>query len=247
MTTSNVQTAPDRSQPVKRKRLTLRLISSLFDLIGYLLLAWMLSVAIEFICMYFFWPDEGSAHSERMLQQELGYLHQNFETSILTLSPGVIAFDVALLTKYYLFEWMHLISFNDWLKAPPVDAGNMRRSIARVAWITNDYFQAFINTTLIFSVRITVAVLSLTGFLLIGGAAFVDGLVHRELRIYGGGIERSIVFHHAKRWIKPAIFSSCFIYFGIPFSIHPNWIFVPAFGVFGLAVFITAALYKKHI
>jgi integrating conjugative element membrane protein (TIGR03747 family) len=83
-------------------------------------------------------------------------------------------------------------------------------------------------------------------FLLIGVAALIDGLVQRELRIYGGGIERASIYHHAKPWIRPAIVSTWFLYLSIPFSIHPNLIFVPAMLLFGGAVFLTSALYKKH-
>ena len=103
------------------------------------------------------------------------------------------------------------------------------------------------NTTLIFAVRVTVATLSMPAFLLIGTAALIDGLVQRELRIYGGGIERAMVYHHVKPWIRPAVMSTWFFYLGIPLSIHPNLIFVPAMLVFGMAIFLTSALFKKHL
>jgi integrating conjugative element membrane protein (TIGR03747 family) len=128
-----------------------------------------------------------------------------------------------------------------------MDASSMRLSIARVAWTVSDYFQALMNTTLIFAVRVTVATLTMPAFLLIGTAALIDGLVQRELRIYGGGIERAMVYHHVKPWIKPAVMSTWFFYLGIPFSIHPNLIFVPAMIVFGMAIFLTSALFKKHL
>jgi integrating conjugative element membrane protein (TIGR03747 family) len=210
-------------------------------------LAWLIAVAIEWGGMMVIWPEEGSTHSERMLKQELGYLNDDFATSITGSSPALAAFDAAIIVKFYVFEWTHLIHFYDWLKNAPVDASSIRLSIARVAWTVSDYFQALMNTTLIFAVRVTVATLSMPAFLLIGTAALIDGLVQRELRIYGGGIERAMVYHHVKPWIKPAIMSTWFFYLGIPFSIHPNLIFVPAMVVFGMAIFLTSALFKKHL
>ncbi len=238
------------SQYVQRKKhvpLTLRILSGFFDLLGFLLLAWLIAVAIEWGGMMVIWPEEGSAHSERMLKQELGYLNDDFATSITGSSPALAAFDAAIIVKFYVFEWTHLIHFYDWLKNAPVDASSIRLSIARVAWTVSDYFQALMNTTLIFAVRVTVATLSMPSFLLIGTAALIDGLVQRELRIYGGGIERAMVYHHVKPWIKPAVMSTWFFYLGIPFSIHPNLIFVPAMIVFGMAIFLTSALFKKHL
>ena len=238
------------SQYVQRKKhvpLTLRILSGFFDLLGFLLLAWLIAVAIEWGGMMVIWPEEGSTHSERMLKQELGYLNDDFATSITGSSPALAAFDAAIFVKFYVFEWTHLIHFYDWLKNAPVDASSIRLSIARVAWTVSDYFQALMNTTLIFAVRVTVATLSMPAFLLIGTAALIDGLVQRELRIYGGGIERAMVYHHVKPWIKPAVMSTWFFYLGIPFSIHPNLIFVPAMIVFGMAIFLTSALFKKHL
>ena len=238
------------SQYVQRKKhvpLTLRILSGFFDLLGFLLLAWLIAVAIEWGGMMVIWPEEGSAHSERMLKQELGYLNDDFATSITGSSPALAAFDAAIIVKFYVFEWTHLIHFYDWLKNAPVDASSIRLSLARVAWTVSDYFQALMNTTLIFAVRVTVATLSMPSFLLIGTAALIDGLVQRELRIYGGGIERAMVYHHVKPWIKPAVMSTWFFYLGIPFSIHPNLIFVPAMIVFGMAIFLTSALFKKHL
>ncbi len=238
------------SQYVQRSKhmpLTFKIIHGFFDLLGFLFLAWLIAVAIEWGGMILIWPEEGSGHSERMLKQELSYLNDDFSTSITGSSPAVTAFEVATLVKFYVFEWTHLIQFYEWIKEAPNNASNIRLSIARVAWQVTDFFQALMNTTLIFAVRVTVATLSMPAFLLIGTAALIDGLVQRELRIYGGGIERAMVYHHVKPWIKPAVMSTWFFYLGIPFSIHPNLIFVPAMVVFGMAIFLTSALFKKHL
>jgi len=250
MSESTHNSSPVQSKYVQRKKhipLTFKIINAVFSILGFLFLAWLVSVVIEIVGQFFFWSDEGSLHSHKMLKHELAYLNSDFKTSIIGSSPAVVAFDSAYFIKYYLFEWTHLIEFYEWLKDVPVDASEMRVAIARIAFAVNDYFQAIINTTLIFAIRVSVATLSMPAFAFIGTAALVDGLVQRELRIYGGGIERAMVYHHVKPWIKPAVMSTWFFYLGIPFSIHPNFIFVPAMTIFGIAIYLTAALFKKHV
>lgn len=238
-----------QSKYVQRKKhlpLTFKLINMVFGVFGFLFLAWLLSIVIEILGLFFFWPELGSLHSQQILKQELDYLSDDFQTSIIGSSPAVVAFDSALFIKYYVFEWTNLIQFYEWLKDAPQGSSDIRMTIARIAYAINDYFEAIINTTLIFAVRVSVATLSMPAFAFVGTAALVDGLVQRELRIYGGGIERAMVYHHVKPWIKPAVMTTWFVYLSIPISIHPNYIFVPAMIVFGLAIYLTAALFKKH-
>ncbi len=249
-----VASSPSSARPevhyrkTRPTRLTLKAIHAVFSIIGFLIFTWLLSIVVEWICMTLFWPEEGSQHSQRMLRQELTYLHDGFKTSVIGESPAATAFDVASQVKHYVFEWTHIISFYESLKIPPPDdASDARIAVARITQLFNDYFQALINTTVLYAVRVTVATLSLPSFFLIGAAALIDGLVQREKRIYSGSIERGWVYHHVKPWIRPSIFTTWFFYLGIPFAIHPNLIFGPANVIFGLAVFITASLFKKHI
>ncbi len=244
------ETARTESKYIQRKKpkpLTIKVIDMTFDLLGFLFMAWLVSVVIEWLGMSFIWTEEGAAHSERMLRLELSYLQLDFTKMLLGTSPAVAALDTATTVRFYLFEWTGIESFYHWLLEVPADASNLRISIGKVAWSFQEYFQAMINTTLTFAARITVATLTLPGFLLVGLAALADGLVQRELRIYGGGIERAMAYHHAKPWIKPALLSTWFFYLGIPFSVHPNYIFVPAMAVWGISIFLTAALFKKHL
>lgn len=231
----------------KQKPLTFKILDALLSLFGFIILTWIISIVVEWIGMAFIWPEEGSQHSERMLEKELKLLNKDYLVSILGTPPAVLAYSTALTVKFYLFEWTHLIDFYEWLKIVDEDSHSIRQSIAKTAILVNEYFIAFINATLIFSIRMTVATLTMPLFIFIGLAAVIDGLVQRELRIYGGGIERSSVYHHAKPWIKPSILTPWFFYLSIPFSIHPNWIFIPAMLTFGLSVFLTFALFKKHL
>jgi len=234
-------------QKTRHQPLTFKVINGLLNILGFLLIALLFSILIEWAGMMFIWEEAGSMHSQQVLKRELAYLQDDFTDNIINESPATTAFDVAIFAKVVLFEKSHLIGFWEWLKIAPTNASKTRLAIARTAIAVNDYFQALINTTVIYTVRVTVATLSMPAFLLVGLAALIDGLVQRELRIYGGGIERAMVYHHVKPWIRPAIVTTWFIYLSIPFSVHPNLIFGPAIFVFAMAVFLTAALFKKNL
>ena len=244
---SRPQSTRQYVQKARHMPLTFKVIHGVLNTLAFLFIALLFSILIEWGGMMFVWEEEGSMHSQRVLKRELAYLQDDFSKSIVNESPAVTAFDSALAAKHYLFEASHFIDFWEWLKIPPPNASNTRLTIARTTIAVNDYFQALINTTVVYAVRVTVATLSMPAFLLVGLAALIDGLVQRELRIYGGGIERAMIYHHGKPWIRPAVVTTWFIYLSIPFSIHPNLIFGPAIFVFAMAVFLTAALFKKHL
>jgi hypothetical protein len=45
----------------------------------------------------------------------------------------------------------------------------------------------------------------------------------------------------------PVIVVSSILYLAAPFSIHPNWVYVPAALIFGYSTWLTAATFKKHL
>jgi len=245
----NLKNNNKSSQYIVRKKhlpLTLRTFNNVVSLSGFLIGTWLLSILIEWLGMTFIWTNQGSQHSEKILYREISYLNNDFTDSLSGVSPGKIAYDVAKNVRYYIFDWTHITVFYNWLEKSQKNASGIRLIISDVAIKLKNYFQSFINTTMIVAVRVTIATLSMPAFLIIGIAALIDGLVQRELRIYGGGIERASIYHHVKPWIKPALVTPWFLYLSMPFSVHPNVIFVPAMLFFGMTVFITAALYKKH-
>ena len=61
------------------------------------------------------------------------------------------------------------------------------------------------TVTQVFAVRMAVLTLAMPVFLLFGLVGVTDGLVQRDLRRWGGGRESSFVYHHAKRFIMPAV------------------------------------------
>lgn len=231
--------------PDHEKPLWSRVLGGLTGFMFMLFLAWLFSVVVEWIGMVFFWSEEGAMHSYDMITTELAYLSDDFKKGFLGLAPVDFARWSASRLDYYLFEWTHFRNFIAWGINPASDAGNFHFSIAKMITVSAEYISALINVTQVFGIRLAVAILTTPIFILFGIAALVDGLVHRELRRYGGANESSFIYHKVKPWIKPAFITTWFVYLGAPFSIHPNWIFIPAAVVFSLAIFFTAAMFKK--
>ncbi|WP_143187527.1 DUF4400 domain-containing protein, partial [Xenorhabdus eapokensis] len=63
----------------------------------------------------------------------------------------------------------------------------------------------------------------------------------------GAGYESSFVYHHAKRGIKPACTIPCVLYLSWPDTMYPAVILLPAALLLGMAVMITASMFKKYL
>ena len=243
-----MQPNTDRQVTVRHKRsLTLDLLGGFLNFLVLLVLAWVFSIVIEWIGILFFWPELGSAHSAQMLVTELGFLSRDFAVGVLNSSAYTVAVWISAQLYHWLFEWTHFLDIVAWAMSPPHDAGAVRSGLAVLVQLVSEYLTSAVNTTQVFGVRLAVALLTTPVFILIGVAALVDGLVERDLRRYGGGNESSFIYHKVKPWMKPAVLGAWFIYLGLPVSVHPNWIFVPAATMYGLAVYLTTSTFKKYL
>jgi integrating conjugative element membrane protein (TIGR03747 family) len=213
-----------------------------------LLAALFFSILVEWVGMIFFWQDEGTAHSRDMLAAELTYLNEDFKRSIVTTSPTRFAKEFADTFYHYGFEKTGFVAFIAWLKAPPHAGDNkVRMSLRKIYIPIAEYLIAAMTVTQVFSVRMAVLTLAMPVFLLFGLVGITDGLVQRDLRRWGGGRESSFVYHHAKRFIMPAVLGSWFVYLSLPVSIHPNYVILPFAALFAMAVAITSSTFKKYL
>ncbi|MDR8331047.1 DUF4400 domain-containing protein, partial [Acinetobacter baumannii] len=55
------------------------------------------------------------------------------------------------------------------------------------------------------------------------------------------------IYHHAKRWIKPATCLPCVIYLSMPFAVYPNILLLPAALLLGLVISLTTGAFKKYL
>lgn len=225
-----------------------RSFSTLVRALVWLCLALVFSILSEWLGMVWWWPQEGVGHSERMLAQEIGYLNEDFQKSMVTSDPVRYARQFADTAYYYLFEWTGLIEFLRWLGQPPrVPDNRFRLALREIYLPAAQYVEAALIVTQVFAVRLAVLTLAMPVFVLFSLVALTEGLVRRDLRRWGGGRESSYLYHHAKRAILPSLILTWIIYLGLPVSLHPNIIVLPFAALFAVALAITASTFKKYL
>lgn len=191
----------------------------------------LLNILIELVGITCDWWDEpGATHSVSMLATELGWLHRDFQHAIG--DPAGLAKAIASALHRGLFYWNGVD--HGAVSEVPTHGGSA-------------YLVAAIVVVQIFAARLAVMVLSLPAFAVFALVAFVDGLVARQLRRWGGANEEAFVYHHVKRWVNPMLVLPIAIYLSLPVSVHPNFIVMPFVLMFALAVWGTTATFKQHL
>ena len=209
-------------------------VGNVFKLGWWSLLAIGASVLIEWAGMIWLW---GPNHSKEMLTQELTYLgtyNKNLMTGFYPSDLGIQFVGVA----NTIVSFLKLRELSNHL-ADGVISGATQIAIYGI--------DALVNTIFIFAVRSAICVSALTGFVLVGLVAFVDGLVERDIRRACGGIESAMLYHRAKRLLVPILFLSFGGYLTAPISIHPSLVFLPVMALFAFSLFVTAKTFKKFL
>lgn len=247
MSTQVQQQRTQQESSRRHRSLLLDVIGAFFDFIVLLFFALVFSVCVEWLGIMFFWPEEGVMHSQNMLVTEVGYLNDDFTQKVMGSSPADIAVWFGLKIDYFVFEATYFNDVVEWLYNSPSSSGEVRLFFRDIIVVFKDFIASAINSTQVFGIRLAVAALSLPIFILFGLAGLIDGLVQRELRRYGGANESSFVYHNVKPWMKPMFISAWFIYLGMPVSIHPNLVFLPAGLMFGILIYVTSSMFKKYL
>lgn len=214
----------------------------LFDITlgnGWRFICWsgmaiVLSIITEWVGMIFWW---GTDHSAQLVQQELAYLG-SFSRNLLT---GFYPADLGLMFisgANRFVNWLHLREMSAAL------AQSVESAISQSLRIG---IESVINIIFVFAIRAAICMSAVTGFVLVGLVAVIDGLIERDIRRACGGIESSKMYHGAKRMIVPILFLSIGGYLTLPISIHPTVLFLPMIGAFGLALFIWAKTFMKFL
>ncbi len=192
------------------------------------------SVIIEWVGMLFFW---GPDHSRQVLEQEIAYLSE-FNRNLLT------GWYPAEIGHWLLAKTDAVISFLHLRELSAVAAEGIKSSVGMVV---SYGIESFINTVFIFAVRMAICISALAGLVLVAIVALIDGLVERDIRRDCGGIESAIIFHRAKRSIKPLTFLSIGGYLTAPVSVNPTYVFLPMMALIGFAIYTAAKSFKKFL
>lgn len=217
-------------------------------MISWLLVALLFSIIVEWVGMSLFWKEEGIAHSRSMLTQELSYLGNDFEDSIVTSSPAQFAETISGSLYYWLFEWTGVVGIVQWVSVTEAMQESWFRQVLRDIYLhVSDYLLAAMTITQLFAVRLAVLTLALPAFILLGLLGLVDGLVERDLRKWGGGRESAYKYHHAKRAIVPSMILVWIIYLALPVSVHPNLVILPFTLLFSFSIALASSTFKKYL
>lgn len=216
--------------------------------LGWLVLGLVFSVFVEWLGMSFFWPEEGTEHSRRMLEAELGYLQGSVPRSLVSADPAGFAWCIADAFYHYGFEITGIARGIQRLNAPPGSEDSTLLRLSRAVYATvSAYLIAAVTITQVYAVRLAVLCLATPVFLLAGLVGLTDGLIERDRRRFGGARETGFVYHHAKRLVVPCVAAAWLFYLAWPASVHPNFVILPAAGLFGLSLAVSAATFKKHL
>jgi len=221
-----------------------------WKVIGILLASLLVSLVIEYVGMTFIWAGEGAEHSRQVMLTESGYLSEGFTRSLMLSQPVTVI--SAWIQQAY--QWGFVDSgFIGWVNSArtvhgqggAVETLSMAGSwLARLLW---DYLQATVYVTIIFAIRVAILVLSVPLFIMVSVTGIVDGLVRRDLRRYGAGYESSFVYHHAKRYVKPAMYGPCMLYLAWPTAVWPNLLLLPSAVMLGVVLSIVTGAFKKYL
>ncbi|WP_270820025.1 DUF4400 domain-containing protein [Aeromonas sp. Y311-2] len=214
------------------------LISFVVISIGMVMGATVTGVIMEWIGMYWFWPEQGAKHALQMVIDEANYLNKDFLDAV-------------------LFGWTPIQAVHFVTEA--ITGSPMGPDVldpARYRWLTSwsapmavfqDYLLAAVYITIVCLIRTVIVLFTLPLYGLFLFIAFFDGLVLRDLRKYGGARESGLRHHYAKRMVLPSIWCGWGLYLAIPVTIHPNWILVPSALLCSLSCWLAVRFFKKHL
>ena len=211
-----------------------------------LLLALLVSIAIEWVGMTWWWPEEGIQHSRHLLEAVLQYLATDAR-HVFVHDAARVARTLADSAYHTVFERTRFTVAVHWLYATPPTQDPLRLWLHRLYLPLHDYSVAALTVTQLFAVRLAVLLLALPAFAVFGLVGLCDGLVERDLRRWGGGRESSWRYHQAKRLVLPLLGVGGLVYLALPLDVTPGFVIVPFAMLFGLALAIMASTFKKYL
>lgn len=230
--------SPQSTPPARPRSLVGRVFRWTLGLIAAILAALFLTVLVEWAGLTFFWADEGAARSAAILREDLAWLRSaGSEPVVLPLvtipAPAEFAAGMAAGLYRAVFVWTGLEAVIGWL--------------ATLSALAAVYLEATMNSIRIFLVRLAITITALPLFLLCAWWGVMEGLVRRDLRRFGGDLERGMVYHWAKHLAGATLAVPVFLYLAWPDSINPAWLFVPFALALGVNVMIVSATFTKYV
>jgi len=235
------------AEPVFRRPWSLAgLMDQVMSFVLVTLVGWLSAILVEWVGMVFgWWELPGAGHSERLLRIELDRLKQDFAAPDSAVQVQVV--DYAYAGAWQWYRWSGLEGLMRWIVSDQPSAFRGVDLIRAGLVIFGDYLLAAVYTTQLTGARLAVVVLSFSGFIAAGLVGVVDGLVQRDLRRFGGGLESGFLYHHLKKMIRPMVSVPILLYLASPWPVHPTLIFVPPMIAFGYFIQRSVSKFKKYL
>lgn len=211
-------------------------------------LKWFFIVCLLVLCvdmLYVLWPYPGEARGVGALKHNLaveaeliGRLADDRSWAIIrTLADGI--YEV-------VFVWSGMDEFMRRAADPtPLSPLNeTMRSFVLGNWV---FLETAATGLQLFSLRLGVLLLTLPLFLVTGVAAAADGLITWYLRRTGAGRESGFIYHRTKRGLALAVLALWLVYLVPPVPLDPRWVTPPFVLIFGIAVRVSVAYFKKYL
>jgi integrating conjugative element membrane protein (TIGR03747 family) len=75
-----------------------------FAFIGIMLVSLFISIIIEWLGLYFYWPDQGWHHAQGMLNSELKWISDSYVQNLVLHQPDKVAKELINLVYEWVFE-----------------------------------------------------------------------------------------------------------------------------------------------
>lgn len=229
------------------------LFSMPFHFIGVMFGSLLGAILLEWLCLYFLWPEAGWKHAQQMFEYELGWLSQDLLQSVIVREPGRTAAWLA----QSAYDWImvksglqdSINSMTRYARNTQLQPGSfdVRYQLGWTMIHSQDYGLSALYTVLTFCVRMVILTLTVPLFLLAAFTGAVDGLVRRDLRKFGSGRESSYLYHKARGTMVPLAIVPWTLYLAIPVSVSPLLILLPCALLLGVSVCVTVSSFKKYL
>lgn len=224
-----------------------------FQFIGVMFGSLLGAVLLEWLCLYFFWPDAGWRHAQDMFDYELSWLSKDLLQSVIIREPGRTAtwlvqwaYDLIMIKTGFQQIADEMMGYAQSTRLP-ADSFDIRYYVGWLMIQSRDFGLAALYTVLTFCIRLVILTLTIPLFVLAAFTGLVDGLVRRDLRKFGSGRESSYLYHKARATILPLAIIPWTVYLAIPVSVSPLLILLPCALLLGFSVCITVSSFKKYL
>lgn len=225
------------------------LFGFIVNAIMIILLSLLISILVEWIGMVFIWEEQGSMHSLNMLAEEMTYVNKDFSHGN---HLGYRPVDVVS----YFYDSLYKSSDGtdvlsgaiNWLNEPNTSQTGTVEEIVRFGGNSiKEFALSAMYITMIFTIRLSILILSLPLFFVVAVLAVIDGLAKRDVRRWSNGRESGFRYHYAKKWVVISFFVVWMVYLSLPFSIHPNFVVLPLILMMGWIIREAVSWFKKYL